>query len=159
MNLFRVFNQMKADECFRVRSKLIGRLQGRTCFTEEDINEILAYKGLEQHSNPDAKRITDKAFETPDLGEKFRLLKRLNGVGVILASTILTFQNPHKYAELDVNTWNQLRVNCGFKAAEKDTHSDYGIPEYLSYIDMLKSLADEYGMNPTDVQYVLSIDS
>jgi hypothetical protein len=157
MNLFRLFNQQKKDESYRARSRILSKLQGRDSFNEDEVNEIFAYKRIEYHSNPDTRKITGKIFSSQDLGEKFRLLRRLNGVGVILASTILMFQNPHKYAELDPKCWMILRRDFGFKGAEKDHRSDYGIPEYISYLEALKPLADEYGMNVSDVAYVMSL--
>ncbi|MFH0862210.1 MAG: hypothetical protein V1875_04190 [Candidatus Altiarchaeota archaeon] len=157
MNLYRLFNLVKSEEPFRARSRLMNKLSGKGGLTEDELNELFAYKHVEYHSNPDVRKITEKVFATSDLGEKFRLLRRLNGVGLLMASTILTYQNPHKYAEIDPSVWNMLIRDFGFKVQEKGDHSDYSIPEYLSYLEILKSLADEYGMNTSDVAFVLSM--
>ncbi len=156
MNLYRLFNLLRSGESFKVRTRLLGRLQGKNFYSEDELNELFAYKHIEYRPNPDCKKISEKVFATSDLGEKFRLLRRLNGVGIIMASTILTFQNPHKYAELDPKIWNLLISDFGFKAQAKDERSDYSLPEYLGYIELLKSLANEYGMNTADVAFVLS---
>jgi len=156
MNLFRILSLMKKDDEYRTREKFLTKLAGREYLSEEEVNELFSYKHLEYHANPDARKITQKAFASSDLGEKFRLLRRLNGVGVIMTSTILMFQNPNRYAELNPVCWNSLIRNFGFKASEKDGRSDYGIPEYTTYLEAIKSIADEYGMKIGEVEYVLS---
>jgi hypothetical protein len=156
MNLFRLFNQMRGDEEFKVRIKLLDKLKNSEYFTEEDVNGIFVYKKMEYHSNQDAKKITAKVFSSQDLGEKFRLLKRLNGVGIVMASNILMFQNPRRYAEINHISWNILIEGFNFKESEKECRSDYSIQEYEHYLSALKFLADEYGMNVGDVEYALS---
>jgi hypothetical protein len=156
MNLFRKFNQLKHGEEYRARARLLEKLGGKHSFSEDEVNEVFAYKRMAYHNNPDSKKLTQKAFSTPDLAERFRLLRRLNGVGIILASTLMMFQNPHKYAEVNHVSWSALRREFGFKSSEKDERSDYGIQDYTAYMDALKSIADEYGMNVSDVEYVLS---
>jgi hypothetical protein len=156
VNLFRLLNQLKGDDEFRIRVKLLSRLKDRDCFNEDDINDIFSYKGMEHHPNPDAKKITQKVFASVDVGEKFRLLRRLNGVGLIMASNILMFQNPLRYAEASHVSWNVLVGNYGLKAPEKDERSDFSLQEYETFLNVLKSLANEFGMNVGDVEYVLS---
>jgi hypothetical protein len=156
MNLFRVLNLMRKDEEYVARGKLMSRLADKQSFTEEELNEVYAYRRMEPHGNPDAQRITQKAFATPSLEEKFKLLRKLKGAGMMTASAILALQNPHIFAELDLACWNSLKSNFGFGGADKDKNSDFGLQEYVAYVDALKSLSDEYGMNVSDVQYVLS---
>jgi hypothetical protein len=147
---------MKANDGFRIREKLLSKLKDREYFTEDEVNEIFTYKGMEHHANQDARKITEKVFASQDMGEKFRLLKRLNGVGIVMASNILMFQNPHKFAETNHISWNILASSFGLKAPEKDARSDYSVQEVEIYLTSLKSLSDEYGMNVADVEYVLS---
>jgi hypothetical protein len=147
---------MRKDEDYLLRSKLLKKLGCRDFITEEELNEVFSYNHLEYHANPDTKKVTQKVFSSSDLGEKFRLLKRLNGVGVIVATSVLMFQNPHKYAELSPACWNNLIKYCGLQAQAKDGRSDYNIPEYLNYLEVLKSVSNEFGMNVGDTQYVLS---
>ena len=155
MNLFRLYNELKKDERFREREKLISRLRDKTEFGAEDIGAIFAYKKLDCHSTTEIEKITRKAFASNDLVEKFRILKRMAGVTTTMASTILTFQNPNRYAELDPKTWRILRESFGFNAPEKDAHSDYTAPEYLGYLGILDSIGAEYGMKLSDVEFVL----
>jgi hypothetical protein len=156
MNLFRLFNQLKREDAYKGKARLVSNLQGKPEFTEDEVNEVFAYKRMEYHSNPDARKITQKAFASADLGEKFRLLRRLNGVGMTVASTLIMFQNPHRYAEINAHAWNVLKKDFGFKGSDKDGHSDYSVQDYQSYMDALAALADEHGMNVGDVEYTVS---
>ncbi|MFH1055810.1 MAG: hypothetical protein V1744_06945 [Candidatus Altiarchaeota archaeon] len=157
MNLFRLFNDLKKTEEFRARGKILSKLSGKQSFSEEEINEIFAYKKLEGHSNPEASKITRKAFETKDVAEKFRMLKRLNGVNTLTASTILMFQNQFRYAEINIKTWGVLKREYGFKAPDKDVRSDYSLQEYMGYLEILSSIAAEYGMNLSDIEHVINV--
>lgn len=156
MNLFRLLAQVRKEPEYVARNKLVLRFKEKTSYTDEELNEIFALKGMEPHVNPDAKAFTQKALAAPTLDDRFKLLRRVKGVGMKVASTILMVNNPHKYAELDEVSWNSLRTNFGFAAPEKDQNSDYSVQEYLLYLEALQSLADEYGMNVNDVQYVIS---
>lgn len=156
MNLYRLFNNLRSEGTLRARDDLIARLQGKESFTEDDLNEVFAYKRMDYHSNPDARRYTSAAFAARELGEKLRLLKRLNGVGTVTASAILMFQNPYKYAEISHKAWSQLRRRHAFSGADKDHRSDYGVGEYREYLEALVHLANEYGIGVADVEFVFS---
>jgi len=159
MNLYRLFNDIKKSEDYQLRSKLISNLQGKSAYSEEDIAAIFAYKGLEFKSQAEVEKITRKAFETRDLAERFRLLKRITGVTTLMASTIIMFQNPYRYAEINIKTWALLKREYGFKAPDKDIRSDYALNEYLGYLGGLSSIAAEYGMNISDIEYIINLNA
>ena len=159
MNLYRLFNDIKKSEDYTVRSKLISELQGKSAFSEEEVAAVFAYKGLEFKSQAEVEKVTRKAFESRDLAERFRLLKRINGVTTLLASTLLMFQNQYRYAEINIKTWALLKREYGFKAPDKDIRSDYALNEYLEYLAMLSSIAAEYGMNLSDVEYIINLNA
>ncbi len=156
MNLYRRFMELRKTEDYMLRQNLIGKMRGKSRFTEEDVNEILAYKRLPYHSNTQAGKYTSMAFESSTLGDKLRLLKRLNGVGSVTASTILMAQNPFRYAEINHKAWDQLRRNHGFTGGDKDHRSDFSVGEYREYLEVLASLAKEHGMAVADAEYVLT---
>jgi hypothetical protein len=156
MNLFRLYRKLRASDDFRERDRLLMKLQGKSAFTEDDINEVFSCKRMGYHSNTGAVKLTMRAFGVQDLGDKIRLLRRLNGVGIVAASALLMFQNPFKYAELNHKTWAQLKRKHGFTGSEKDHKSEFGVGEYRDYLDVLSSLAAEYGMTVAEVEFVLS---
>jgi len=156
MNMFRAFQQLRSSDVFKERNRLLSKLQGRSAFTEEDINEVFAYRKLGYHSNSEAVKVTEKAFDAQELGDKLRLLKRLNGVGMMVASSILMFQSPYRYAEINHKTWNYLRRNHGLAGSDKDHKSDFAVGEYQSYLEALSLLAGEFGMNVSEVEFVIN---
>jgi len=157
-NLYRVFNKNKSHKKLRERDSIIRNLEGKKYFTKDDLEKLFEYKGVTHpHSNRFVKKYTQKAFESDDLEQKIRSLKRLNGVGMVMASTILTMQNPYRFAELDHMVWDTLQTDYSLEGTEKDHRSDYGIGEYERYMDILRNLGEEYGMKASDVEFVLEI--
>ncbi len=156
MNVYRVFKALKGSVGYLARYRLMTRLQGKIRYTEEDINEMFEYMSQDRRMNPDAEPITLKAMATENMTEKFRLLKKLKGFDFRACTSLLSFHNPRKYAEVNPKSWNSLITNHGFKAVEKSAKSDYNIDEYRAYLDVLAVLSLEYGMSLADFEYTLS---
>lgn len=157
MNIYRIFYNHRHDEIVVKRDKLLDRLQKKRSFTDEDILEIMKFKGVgpkEDYKNVNSMRVTSEAFIEPDLNKKMMILRRLRGVGMVMASAILSFQNPYEYASIDTPTWNLLVRRFGFNADEKKG-VDYSIKEYQNYMQEIKAIANEYGMKPVDVELTL----
>jgi hypothetical protein len=80
----------------------------------EDILRIADWKSPRPkprilENNPNLVRVfTQQAFEEPDVGEAVRKLDQLRGVGVRMASAILTAYDPSTFTVLDHNAWLSL---------------------------------------------------
>lgn len=158
MNLYRLFYINKKDGRLLRRDKLFEVLNGKDRFSLDDVNEIRHYRGLppvEGMRSLTVGEATRKAFSARDMYTKFRSLTRLRGVGTVIASYVLAFQNPFKYAGVNHNVWNTLVREYSFNAEEKNAEDDFSAQEYEQYINVISSLAVEYGMKPADVEFVL----
>jgi len=159
MNLYRILYINKHDTRLVQRDKLFKRLNNLPLFTASDLNDIISYKGLKPIADSrffDVKDLTNKAFSAPELSLKFRSLTRMRGIGMALASEILAFQNPYKHAAISHKVWNTLVKDFGMKREEKKPGDDFAVKDYETYILAVSSLAEEHGMNPADVEFVLN---
>lgn len=159
MNLYRILYINKHDTRLVQRDKLFKRLNNLPFFAASDLHDIISYKGLKPIEDSrffDVKDLTTKAFSTPDLSLKFRSLTRMRGIGMTLASEILAFQNPYKHAAISHKVWNRLVKDFGLKVGEKKPEDDFAVKDYEAYILAVSSLAEEHGMKPTDVEFVLN---
>jgi uncharacterized protein YlbG (UPF0298 family) len=157
VNLYRILSAEKHSHEYREREKLIINLQNKDYFNDSELRAVMNYKGGSIHTNQEAVKYTSLAFKTEDLDQKIKYLRKLNGVGMITASTIMMVHDPYNYAELNYHAWNLLQRNYGLGGSEKDGNSDYSVTEYKKYLEMVKSLSNEYGMKPSDIVYILSV--
>ncbi|MDP8922050.1 MAG: hypothetical protein M3O34_04140 [Chloroflexota bacterium] len=93
--------------------------------------------------------VTGKAFAARDPIEAVRTLRGLHGVGVPMASAILTSFDPLRFTVLDVRAWNALkllRLLDQLELAEFDGRLDE--PEtYAAYLQGCVRLADDAGVS------------
>ena len=158
MNLYRLLFVNKHDSKLIHRDKLYELLNNATEFTNSDLNQIRSYRGLESQTDSkliDVRTLSKKGFAATDLNLKFRSLMRIKGVGKILASEMLAFQNPYKCAAISHKVWNRLVQEFGFETEEKEKDDDFSVKDYVIYLKQIQSLASEYGMKPADVEFVL----
>ncbi|MFH1403672.1 MAG: hypothetical protein ABIH11_05320 [Candidatus Altiarchaeota archaeon] len=151
-----MLSKLRHNKAYLDRESLIMRLQGKSYFTDDELNEIMRYRKVPHHTNQGSVNMTAKAFNAGSLEQKIKLLKKLNGVGMTVASTILMFNNPYKYVELNHEVWNLLQRNYGLSGSEKGGGSDYSLSELEKYIEVVMSLSEEYGMKPSDTLFTLS---
>ncbi|HHQ45453.1 MAG TPA: hypothetical protein ENN13_04890 [Candidatus Altiarchaeales archaeon] len=157
-NLYRIFQKNRHNPTLVERESLIRNISGKKSMNAEDLRAILEYKGLPEHTARSLiEKYTQQAFQEESLEEKIKNLRRLNGVGVVAASTILSIQNPYKHAELDHDTWETLKKEYGMESTGKDKKSDYGVKEYLRYNSLIQQIAEEHGMRMSDVQFTLKL--
>jgi len=135
---------------------MINKLQGKDYLSDVQILDVMKYKNVQEHTNQKVSNFTAIAFASSSIEKKIQFLKKLNGVGMTVASTILMFHNPYKFGELNHTVWNILHRNYGLSGSEKSSNSDYSIPEYVQYIQILQSLSEEYGMRPSDIVFIIS---
>jgi len=163
MNLYRIFLRHRNDPQLQKRNQLIDQLSDKKSFSDSDLNEIRAYRSMppreQSHRIPTATEATKDAFATDDTKEQMRLLMRLSEVGAVIASAILTFHNPYKYATIEIRAWNQLVRKFDFPYPEKESGAEFSAPEYEEYMKKIIGLSDEHGMKPADVEYTLDLIS
>ena len=104
------------------------------------------------------KGITKKAFSLAkkdnesDTKESLRLLCKLNGVAVPIASTILHFKFPNTYAIMDTYCWRNARE------IDKTLSKFYGdkeraINNYIKYLKIIRDVAKEKKKSLRSTEY------
>jgi len=81
----------------------------------------------------------DKDFETE---LRINTLTLLKGVGIPVASAILSLCFPDKYAVIDYRNWEQLFG---------ERKSNYTIKNYLDYLKKIKKLSEEFGFTCKEI--------
>lgn len=105
---------------------------------------------LEHHAKHDIRFITSVALDD-DTPDKFRIdiLRTLDGVGVPLASSLLSAVYPERFAIMDARTVGALHA-----AGHLDSDNPARI-DYLDYISTLMTLADACGCSPVELYRAL----
>lgn len=139
--------------------------------TDVELNEIFVWKLRSQIGRQEEKRkentdenvrtITEAAFAITHSDKnyettlKLKLLTTLTGVGIPVASAILTLCFPTEYSVIDFRNWRQI-----YKSDEAKT--SYTASEYVEYLKTIKEMANEYGVTPQEIDiaiWQLDIDS
>ncbi len=99
------------------------------------------------------KKITKAAFATRSEQKKIALLTDLHGVGVPMASAVLTLTNPTKYGVLDIRVW-QLLFKMGAVGTNKGGTS-FNFEHWCKYLKILRYYAKLYAVGARDVERTL----
>ena len=140
-----------------IEEKLRAKFKEKRHFTKGDIEEIIRWKfqgrllGRQRINLARVQRVeewvitkvTTLAFEMPTDKLKLKLLVAIDGVGISVASVILTFYDPDNYGVLDFHVWH------GLYNSDKKMFTDQ---ECLKYFGDLRSWAREVGLPCRDVE-------
>ena len=103
-------------------------------------------KSLEQMDGSEIETITRDAFELEEESKKIRKLCTIKGVGISLASCILTFHNPQKYCVFNTRVYDEI-----FKI-ETRPNNIFSIPDhYLEMLNEIRKFSDKYDLTVSDV--------
>lgn len=131
---------------------------------KEDFDEILIWKLQNQHDRQsiirlkntaeNIKLITQTAFAIKhknfDVETELRInaLCVLYGVGIPVASAILTICYPTKYAVIDYRNWQQI-----YKTNEKKNY--FTIKEYLDYLSKITDLSNKFRFTTQEIDLAI----
>jgi hypothetical protein len=101
---------------------------------------------VELNSNEVIKEITKLVFKTNNEEVKIRILNSLDGIGIPIASAILTIPYPEKYGIIDVRAWQTL-----FDYSKKS----FNIKDWLSYLDKIREWGNKFDLSPRDIDKAL----
>lgn len=132
--------------------------------TIEEFDEILHWKLRRQYHrqskirelNTDlfVKTITQSAFaientdENHETAQRLKMLIKLNGVQIPVASAILTLCFPEKYSVIDFRGWRQV-------FGEVKKYSNYTTKEYICYLTIIKQMATYFGLATQQVDMAI----
>jgi hypothetical protein len=106
----------------------------------------------ERNSDAFVRRVTELAFQTSDDRLRLHTLTALDGVGVPVASAILHFAFPHRYAILDVRV---LRTLTSAGLWLRDEAHSFTLAGWLEYIQLMRRLAKKLALDLRDLDKAL----
>jgi thermostable 8-oxoguanine DNA glycosylase len=106
----------------------------------------------ERNSDAFVRRVTELAFQTSDDRLRLHTLTALDGVGVPVASAILHFAFPHRYAILDVRV---LRTLTSAGLWLRDEAHSFTLAGWLEYIQLMRRLAKKLAVDLRDLDKAL----
>ena len=122
----------------------------------------------ENNNNEDVESATKEALEASDR-DKIKILRLLEGVGIPVASAILTVVYPKEYCVIDYRTWRALlwlrelakKENFTFTSYREysdflDSYDAYSRTYvYFNFRDTLKKIGEKRNMTPRQVEMAL----
>lgn len=122
----------------------------------------------ENNSDEKVENLTRRALDASE-NEKIKILDKLEGVGVPVASAILTVVYPKKYCIIDYRTWRallwlrKLAKNRSFSFSSYKEYSDlldlydrYGTASsYFGFLGTLKDIGEKWNMTARQVEMAL----
>ncbi|MHA2295473.1 MAG: hypothetical protein ACXAEU_11845 [Candidatus Hodarchaeales archaeon] len=90
----------------------------------------------------------------PSRSEEVRVqvIRILDGVGLRVASAILTVVYPEKYGVLDVRAW---RILHKWGKVERDKLKSEKVSDWINYLNILTDMAKKYQVRPRDIDMAL----
>lgn len=149
-------------------------LRSRGYIRFEELLEISRWKveskrndhRIRENSPEDIEKKSEDALSTSDAEEAVEYLTELNGVGVPVASSILTIAKPSEYAVIDYRALRALGVarpqltdpeNYSIYSTFLSHVQDYNQDErsYSFYMEHVREIADNQGLTPREVDMAL----
>jgi hypothetical protein len=106
-----------------------------------------------QNSPSKIKKESAIAFATKSEQRKLKALMTLKGVGVPMASAILTLTNPRRYGVIDIRVW-QLLFDLG-SVQTKPRGVGFNFKNWYEFLITLRSYARELGVTVRCVEHSL----
>ena len=141
---------------------LIRHLAGvrrRGYFTRAEFRRMCRWKSprarllWEANSSARVRAVSRAVLATRDERRRMELLTGLTGVGVPMASAILTLIHPRRYGVLDVRAWQLL-----FAIRSVDVNrrgQGFTISQWLDYLAALRHHARRLGVSARTIEYTL----
>lgn len=138
----------------------LAEMRRRRWLTLDELVELYKWKegGRNRHlkdgilSNSDelVKKTSEAAFAEKEEYRRIARLDRLKGVGIAVASTILTVIDPHAYGIIDKRVW---RLLYAYGEVDHDPQGlELGLDSWLDYLPKLRSWAKELHLTPREVE-------
>jgi len=143
-------------------AELIRQLRGarrRGFFTRAEFRAMCRWKSprarllWEANSRARIRAVSGAVLATRDEHRRMELLTALRGVGVPMASAILTLLDPRRYGVLDIRAW-QLLIAVGSVRANRRGQG-FTIAQWLDYLAALRVHARRLGVSARTVEYTL----
>ena len=131
----------------------------RGAFTRGEFRRMCRWKSprarllWEQNSAARVRAVSRAVLATRDEGRRMELLTGLRGVGVPMASAILTLIDPRRYGVLDIRAWQLLFAIRSVDANRRG--QGFTIAQWLDFLAALRTHARRLGVSARMVEYTL----
>jgi hypothetical protein len=131
----------------------------RACFGMSEFVEMCHWKSprarnhYESNSSTAIRRVSRAVFSTASEERRVELLTSLRGVGLPMASAILTLTDPQKYGVIDIRVW-QILYDCGAVGVNRSGRG-FTVSNWIKYIEELRYWAEAMGVRARDVERAL----
>lgn len=112
-----------------------------------------AIRQIRRNQARTVSKVTKAAFSTRSEQKRISLLTSLHGVGVPMASAILTLTNPSRYGVIDIRVW-QLLYTMGAVTTNADGVG-FGFREWCRFLMIIRYFAKKYKVTARDVERTL----
>lgn len=138
----------------------LANMRRRRWLTVDELVELYKWKegGRNRHlkdgilSNPDEliRQTSEAAFAEKEEYRRIARLDRLKGVGIAVASTILTVIDPYAYGIIDKRVWRLLHI---YGEVDHDPEGlELCLDSWLDYLPKLRGWAKELHLTPREVE-------
>ena len=148
------------NESFDLEKEIENTISQKNFLTKEDLIKIVKWrfpKGLEknrervidfleQMDGSEIEKITREAFEIEEESKKIRKLCEIKGVGISLASCVLTFHNPEKYCVFNTHVYDEI-----FKIETRPNNFFSNPNHYLDMLNEIRKFSEKYNLKVRDV--------
>ncbi len=141
---------------------LMRELRGVRCrgaFTRAEFRAMCRWKSprarllWEENSAARVRAVSRAVLVTRDEQRRMALLTSLRGVGVPMASAILTLIDPRRYGVLDIRAWQLLFAIRSVDANRRG--QGFTIAQWLDFLAALRLHARRLGVSARMVEYTL----
>jgi hypothetical protein len=134
-------------------------VRGRGGFTRTEFRLMCRWKSprarllWEKNSAARVRAVSRAVLATRDERRRMELLTALHGVGVPMASAILTLIDPRRYGVLDIRAWQLLFAIRSVEANRRG--QGFTIAQWLDFLAALRTHARRLGVSARMVEYTL----
>jgi hypothetical protein len=112
-----------------------------------------ALPGIRKNSADEIRRISAAAFATRSERRRLELLDSLHGVGIPMASAILTLTDPRRYGVIDIRVWQLLFDLKSVHTKAKGVN--FTFKNWYHYLMKLRYHAKMIGVSSRTVEWTL----
>jgi hypothetical protein len=137
----------------------LAGVRRRGSFTRPEFLRMCRWKSpraqrlWEANSAARIRAVSRAALATSDERRRMELLTALSGVGVPIASAILTLIDPRRYGVLDIRAWQLLFAIRSVVANRRG--QGFTIAQWLDYLAALRHHARRLGVSARTIEYTL----
>ena len=134
----------------------LSEVRKRGYFTRSELIEICRWKSprvinhIYHNRAIRIQNIASAAFATRSEQQKLSLLTSLQGVGVPMASAILTLTNPRRYGVIDIRVWQLLHTMGAVHSNVNGTGFSY--QQWNIFLNILRTFAKKYNVGARDIE-------